>query len=139
MKSSDRLFDQFKGNPPTTSEQLEKFEAASGIRLRDDYVAFLLQSNGGEGFIGEGYAMLWSLEELLEKNAGYNVTEFAPGLFLFGSDGGGEAFAFDNRFNERPIVSVPFIPLTLEDVVPVANDFNDFITKLAAGDVPPIS
>ena len=37
------------------------------------------------------------------------VSEFAPGLILFGSDGGGEAYAFDVREAVPIIVEVPFI------------------------------
>ena len=130
MHISDAMFEHFKGNPATTAATIRGFEATSGIRLREDYAAFLMQSNGGEGFIGEGYAMLWRLEELLEKNDAYKVDEYAPGLFLFGSDGGGEAFAFDIRSDKRPIVSVPFIPLNHSEARFLAMDFESFIHVL---------
>jgi hypothetical protein len=53
--------------------------------------------NGGEGFIGENYLRAWPVEDLIQSNKDYRVDEAAPGLFLFGSSGGGEAFAFDTR------------------------------------------
>jgi hypothetical protein len=47
--------------------------------------------NGGEGSVGDTYVILWRIEELIEMSKAYDVAEYAPGLFLFGSDGGGEA------------------------------------------------
>jgi hypothetical protein len=83
------ILERFTGNPPVRPESLVEFEARSGIRLPDEYQSFLLRSNGGEGFIGDGYVILWQIEELLQLNAGYEVATNAPGLFAFGSDGGG--------------------------------------------------
>jgi hypothetical protein len=49
---------------------------------------------------------------------------------LFGSDGGGEAFAFDRRSEEQPIVRVPFIPLDLKEVRAFAPTFDGFLEAL---------
>lgn len=57
---------------------------------------------------------------------------YAPGLFLFGSDGGGEAFAFDLRSNPPPVVSVPFVGMDLSLVEFVAVDFGAFLEVLYA-------
>jgi len=57
-------------------------------------------------------------------NKSYGVNDYAPGLFLFGSDGGGEAFAFDARSDAKPIVSVPFIGMELKLARPVASNFS---------------
>ena len=126
------FFARFKGNAPARTQDIRQFEEASGVRLRADYVAFLMEMNGGEGFIGESCVMLWRLEDLLEWNRGYKASDFVPGLFLFGSDGGGEAFAFDRRSGLEPIVSVPFIPLNLDEVKIVAPDFRGFISWLSS-------
>src|ERR1044072_7362040 len=91
----NRLLARFNGNPPSDTGAIRHFESESGLRLPDDYARFLQQTNGGEGFLGNAYVILWRVEELIEMNKAYEVTEYAPGLFLFGSDGGGEAFAFD--------------------------------------------
>lgn len=91
---------------------------------------FMQETDGGEGFIGDAYIILWRLGELLEMNKAYQVTEYAPGLFLFGSDGGGEAFAFDRRSAAKPIVSVPFVGLELKVVRRVASNFKAFMEQL---------
>jgi hypothetical protein len=96
--SDEVLFARFKANPPGSSSLIAQSQARLSFTLPLDYVQFLHRMNGGEGFLGEhAYVALWRVEELRERNAGYEVAEFAPGLFLFGSNGGGEAFAFDTR------------------------------------------
>jgi hypothetical protein len=65
-------------------------------------MAFLGRANGGEGLIGERYVRLWGAEELIEVNRGYNVAEF-------GTDGDGEAYAFDVSANDATVFEVPFI------------------------------
>ena len=124
------LTKKFNVNPPASIDAIRQFEAESGVLLQEDYAAFLMQSNGGDGFIGRSYASLWRVEELIERNRGYQVSEFAPGLLLFGSDGGGEAFAFDRRSDEQPVVRVPFTPLELKEVLAVATSFEGFIDAL---------
>lgn len=98
--------------------------------MPDEYARFLQKMNGGEGFVGNAYVILWRVEELLEMNRAYHVVEYAAGLFLFGSDGGGEAFAFDIRFDAKPIVSVPFVGMDLSLIRPVAQDFKTFLEEL---------
>jgi SMI1 / KNR4 family (SUKH-1) len=56
-----------------------------------DYVAFMSESNGGEGEVGSrGYLQLWPIETLVEQNEACNTAEFFPGFIFLGSDGGGE-------------------------------------------------
>lgn len=127
---AETLTSEFNVNPPVSIEAIRQFERESGMSLREDYAAFLMHSNGGEGFVRKGYASLWRLEDLAEKNRSYRVADCAPGLYLFGSDGGGEAFAFDMRSKERPIVRVPFIPLDLKEVQALAPTFEGFLGAL---------
>ncbi len=126
----DRLLAKFNGNPPSDPAAIRQFENELGFRLPDDYERFLQQTNGGEGFIGNVYVILWRVEELLEMNKAYQVAEYAPGLFLFGSDGGGEAFAFDMRSDANPIVAVPFVGMELKLAHSVAQSFEAFLEEL---------
>jgi len=126
----DRLLAKFNGNPPSNPAPIRQIETASGFRLPDGYAEFVLQTNGGEGVVGNAYVILWRMEELLEMNKAYQVAEYAPGLFVFGSDGGGEAFAFDTRSAAKPIVAVPFVGMELKLVRPIAPDFKRFVEAL---------
>ena len=126
-----RLFRNFRANAPPALSSIRQFESVSGIRLPVDYTEFLSHANGGEGFIGpHAYAILWRVEELIELNKAYRVAEYAPGLFAFGSDGGGEAFAFDRRSDAMPVVSVPFVGMELSLARPVAVNFRSFLEHL---------
>jgi hypothetical protein len=126
----ERLLANFNGNPPAHASLLEKLEIDTGLRLLPDYIQFLQEADGGEGFIGDAYVILWPVGELVEMNDTYPVAECAPGLFLFGSDGGGEAFAFDARFEPNQIVSVPFIGMELKLAQPLGSNFKAFLEAL---------
>jgi len=106
-------------------------EAALQWTLPLDYKTFLGRSNGGEGFVGQNYLILWASEELAQFNNEYEVQDYAPGLILFGSDGGGEGYAFDMRTTPAPIVQVPFIGMDLKYARTMAANFDEFVTKLA--------
>src|SRR5258706_13646045 len=101
LADMNRLLSRFNGNSPAANSALQKFDQEAGFRLPDDYLQFLQQTNGGEGFVGaNAYIILWPIEELIKMNKAYEVAEYAPGLFLFGSDGGGEAYAFDKHSHD---------------------------------------
>ncbi len=117
-------------NPPIDRNEIKKVESVLGVAFPDDYVEFITFTNGAEGSIGENYLVLWAIDEIIELNEAYSVNEFTEGLVLFGSDGGGEAFAFDTRTNETQIVAVPFMGMDLDEVTTISNTFNGFLKYL---------
>jgi hypothetical protein len=127
--SPKQLFARFQGNAPASLISIARCQAHLRFPLPADYVHLLQQMNGGEGFIGTQYLMLWRVEDLVQANKECRVEEVAPELFLFGSDGGGEAFAFDNRSAPPPIVAVPFV-VCLKDAIVLAPNFNSFLPYL---------
>lgn len=126
-----RLLTAFNGNLPADEAAIRELEVAAGIRLPSEYVAFLRQHDGGEGFVGHAYLILWRLKELVELNKAYEIETYVPGLFAFGSDGGGEAFAFDLRATPPAVVAVPFVGLDLSLARPIAADFDSFLLALS--------
>jgi hypothetical protein len=130
LADKEKLLVKFSGNPPMDASFLQKLENEAGFRLPEDYAQFLQKMNGGEGFIGSAYLILWRSDNLIEMNKAYQVADYAPGLFLFGSDGGGEAFAFDMRTEAKPIVSVPFVGMDLELIQPLGATFEVFLEVL---------
>jgi len=124
------IWREFSANPPAHLQAIEKFEAESRIQLPQDYVCFLQKMNGGEGEFGESYLALWSIDDIVERNRGYMVAEATPGLLVFGSDGGNEAFGFDLRSNAKEIVAVPFIVLDWKDSIRVAPTFTAFLEAM---------
>jgi SMI1 / KNR4 family (SUKH-1) len=135
MEASDQeLFARFTGNVPASPALVDRCQASVRFRLPGDYRQFLQRMNGGEGFIGRHYLMLWRIEEVVKENTGTYYAEAAPGLSLFGSDGGGEAFAFDTRFSPASIVIVPFIGMELSAAYCLAPTFNSFLKRLFSAD-----
>jgi len=59
-------------------------------------------------------------------NGGYNVAEFFPQLFFIGTDGGGEAYAFNISGCDTTVFEVPFIG-TPSDARMVASSFDSFV------------
>lgn len=125
-----RLAGELSLKAPADYAVIEQFQLKRGIKLPEDYVAFLLHSNGADGPVGETwYVSLWSIDELSELNSGYRVEEFAPGILLFGSDGGGEAFGFDLRDSSMCVVEVPFVGMSLSNAKPIATSFTRMLTS----------
>jgi hypothetical protein len=121
---------RFAANPPAGREEIEKVQNELKFALPKSYVEFLLTANGGERFTPDSYVIFWRLEELVSRNAAYNAAELAPGLFLFGSNGGGEAFGFDTCSETCSIVSIPFVTMDKSDARPAAPDFQAFLNNV---------
>jgi hypothetical protein len=69
---------------------------------------------------------LWRAEELEEMNGAYKTAEFFPNLFFIGSDGGGEAYAFDLSRTDATVFEVPFVGVST-DARAIANSFDSFL------------
>ena len=104
----------FQPNAPASAQALSLLIALLPNPLPDGYTAFLRRANGGEGFIGERYVRLWTAEELIDMNRGYNVAQFFPDLFFIGTDGG--------------VFEVPFIGLPC-DARMIADSFESFLSS----------
>jgi hypothetical protein len=124
------LLAKFNANPPAEASLVRQFETGSRVQLPEDYATFLHETDGGEGFVGNAYVVLWRISELIELNRAYQVDKYARGLLLFGSNGGGEAFAFDTRDAARRVVRVPFIGMAFEEAISMAADFSAFLYEL---------
>ena len=102
------------------------------FELPHDYIEFLRASNGGEGFLGQNYVMLWRVEELKPLDDSYEVAQYAPKLLLFGSNGGGEAYAFNMRVSPWAVVKVPFIGMgDAQSAILLACSFAEFLNNMA--------
>ncbi len=82
--------------------------------------------------VGGGYVDIWPSGELELLNDRYAVDEFAPGLTLFGSDGGDNAYAFQaDAQGATRIVKVPFIPMSLSEATMVGRSFEALMEAVA--------
>lgn len=131
-----KLFEEFSPyisyltlKPGASKETISAVQAILAISLPEQYLDFLRLSNGADGFVGVSYLTLWALEELEQFNREYQVTEFAPGLLLIGSNGGGEAYAIDLQNNIFGMV--PFIGMELAEFTVCGETFLEFLESLA--------
>jgi len=131
MSELGDILHDFNANQGASAASLDAAEAALGFELPYDYREFMRRRNGGEGFFGEHYLILWRGEELAPFNKDYQVTEYAPGLILFGSTGGGDGFAFDTRQEKTTVVQVPFIGLSLRDARHVAGSLTELLERMS--------
>lgn len=123
----------WRSEPGASEGALDGLRRASPIPLPESYVGYLRTSNGGEGEIAvdPGWIVFWRAEEVLENNNGYEVEKCVPGLFGFGSNGGGDLLAFDTRGGAPyPIVTVPFVGMEPEQAVMIATDFEDLLRHI---------
>ena len=127
------LVERMDLNPPATEELLAAIQSKAGVALPADYLDFMREANGAEGFVGESYLQLWPVEDIAPSNERLKVARRAPGLLLFASDGGDTAFAFDTRSHPATYVDVPFIPIDLEEITPRGHTFIEFLEILSAG------
>jgi hypothetical protein len=130
----DLILDGCTQNEPASEMSIASLEQILEFRLPKTYRALLNRSNGCEGFVaGNNFIVIWPIEQIAELNDAYGVAEFAPGLVLFGSDGGDAGFAFDRRSEGLPIVEVPFIGMSLSEAKLRGNSFEEFLMALRDG------
>lgn len=126
-----RWVEGFVKNPGAESPIISQTAALIDSALPSDYFELLKHMNGGEGFVGNEYVRLYPVEKILLLNQAYGVEDFVPGLLIFGSNGSGEAFAFDTRGRLVSIVRIPFIPMDLKYSTPCGETLTQFFTFLA--------
>ena len=116
------------------ADRAESFNAALPSHLAE----FLREHGGNEGFLGGEYLRLFRLEELATANESYEIGTKLPGLIVFGSNGGGEAYGLAD--DGSTIFRIPFIPMDPDYLEVVAEDLEEWIQQLAAsGESPAIN
>jgi hypothetical protein len=135
MISVKAIIDLLQKNEPATAAEMESFRSTCPVDLPKDYLEFVEYSNGAAGSFPNGnHIILWRIERLVERNRAYEVEDYAPGIFVFGSSGGGEAYGFDTR-SSIAVIPIPFVGMQLSEVEYLVPSFTEFLTALA-GAVP---
>jgi hypothetical protein len=113
---------------PGSPQLLQEAAIVLAFTWPDDYRAFMVEQDGGEGFVGKSYLGLSTAGGLVVLNQDSGISKFAPDLVAFGSDGAGECFAFDRRHSPAVIVMVPFVGL--DQPIAQGTFFVDFLERL---------
>jgi hypothetical protein len=98
--------------PKTAPFSAEVFVRQNG-QASPDYLQAFARYKGGAGEVGAANLDLWESTEVLEVNVDYQVAEYAPGFTIFGSDGGGMAYAFE--CTSGFIYEFPFIGMIMSE------------------------
>ena len=107
--------------------------------LPSSYLECLRWANGGEGYVqGRGYLRLWSVEAALGFQTAYNLSEFLPTVFLFGTDASVTGYGFDSR-TPGAVVSVELAALDDEYLRVIADSFPGFVAAMAQQEPPPMA
>lgn len=94
-----------------------------------DYRSFLQIANGAEGFLTPtSYIMLWSAEEVVTLNDAYGTTQYLPGVFLIGTDGGDTGFGVDLKTGRY--LKTPLIGMSRLEVVELGNSLEEMVEQL---------
>jgi hypothetical protein len=120
----------FAGQAGASEQAVRSVEQSTGLKLPEEYVALIRRHNGGEGFIGSEYLILWKVEELVSFNHDYEVREYIPDLLLFGSNGGGEAYGFKTNLVPWEIIRVPFVGMAPDLCIKMGTSFASFLDSL---------
>ena len=109
---------------PAGAESVARLREEFGLQVQEDFLTFLSAHDGAEGAVGV-------LTPAVEVGLGadlYPELDHLRDFVIFGSNGGGEAFAFDP---DGKVVVVPWIGGT-EDAIPQGS-FNEFLARLVGG------
>ena len=131
MSSGNDLFDELLTGmnlePGVSEQQLINVEKQLGTILPEEYKQLLRFSNGAAGMVGAQEVHLFSLEEAIVANSQFRSSRRE--LFIFGSNGGAEAYAFDPP-NKFTVVMVPFSAMGTSEAIVLGTTLIDFLNNL---------
>jgi len=110
---------------PLTNNELQGFLKQVDFTLPKGFIDFFKEANGADACTDESYLLLWPLTDLVRLNKEYNVDMYAPGFFLFGSNGGGIAYAIDRRTGY--IYEMPFIGMSETESIFICKTFTELL------------
>lgn len=115
-------------NTAPRTDEVEAFLKQVDFNLSKGFIDFFKETNGADISTNEKYVLLWALTDMGQLNKEYNVEEYAPDFFIFGSDGGDIAFAMEKGTGD--IYEMPFIGISKEEAVFKNNTFTEFIESI---------
>jgi len=118
-------------NPPASSEAILKVGEVLPAELPEEYATLLSHADGitAERFI------LYSCEELPERNSTFEVGLYAPGFVAIGDDNGGTAIVMRGGRGHSPVYLVGRGTMQPDDMVHVAICLSDWMKAGCPTDV----
>jgi len=112
-------------NSAPTESQVNTFLDSLQFSLPTDFISFFKEANGADITKDSGFILLWPLTDMVQLNKEYDVEEYAPEFFIFGSDGGDMAYAIDKTTGY--IFEMPFIGMSKDEAIFKTKTFTDFV------------
>ena len=109
----------------------EALDAIAGLPA--DLRAFLEQHDGGRGKVGSRPVILWSAEQIARESQLQEVSLATPGLLLFGTDGGAEAYGHLARLRERRYGRIPLIAAGAHEFESLSDSLEGLLQALGEG------
>lgn len=126
-----RLTTRMDRRPGASANDLETIGSYLRFKPPNDYVEFMSETNGSEGPIGaDGYLAIYTTQELLDCNA--HMMELEPGILFFGTNRGGEGFAFELDRPSHGIIAVEFADLDRARARPMGKTLVEFLEILSS-------
>ena len=95
------------------------------ISLTDPAYQQWLDTTGSDHSNDSG-VLLYNRQTLPERNATFEVDEYAPGHMMIGDDSGGNGFLLTCTGTSGPVFQVDFGSLQTDDFVPIADTFSSW-------------
>jgi hypothetical protein len=89
-------------NPPASPEAIAATGQLLPAEMPEDYAALLSQADG----VLANHFALYSCRDLPERNATFEIGEYAPGFVIVGGDGGGSAIVMRGGSGRSPVFLV---------------------------------
>src|SRR5437879_5932395 len=117
-----------------TDSTIEAAENRLHQRFPDDYRTFLKSENGLKKWFGDVYLSLYTIDQVVELNEIHEHLAYQPELIHIGSDGGGEAIAFDFRLDPPTVILVNLASTDWSEAILQAESFTEFIDQRRRGE-----
>jgi hypothetical protein len=109
----------------------EALDSIAGLPA--DLRAFLERHDGGRGKVGTRPLILWNADQIARETQSQEVSLATPGLLLFGTDGGAEAYGHLARLRQKRYGRIPLIAAGAHEFESLADSFDDLLQALAEG------
>jgi len=115
-------------NNDTQSDEIEKFKRQINFTPPEEFIHFFKKINKTEMNINNECLIIWPLADMVRLNKEYQADEYVPEFFIFGSDGGSEAYAIEKTTG--CIYQIPFIGMSKEDAILKFKDFSELLDNI---------
>jgi hypothetical protein len=129
-KLSNLLLGFYKRLPGVSNSFILEVQERLGFEFPSDYVDVMNEFDGGEGGIGIGTLILYSIDEMIEANNQYNyLMKHIPDFYLFGQDAADTGFAFHKR-NKTAHSFGMLSDFDTDPIIFCGNNFTEFLEHL---------